>query len=190
MIGVDARADLTAAEGLEALLDANQKLVQEVADDLLPYAQAFVTKRLGVVPRPAVHPFQFATPKSRRYYFYLVKTGRVPTDGKRYVRSGKLPNGWRVQLLVKGGEFRIGIFNPARAAQYVYGTLVKDVGRARRRQVAGHRNTGWILASPIAREIVDELDAEFRELLNARIGEEFVKLGRTTTRASLRNRGT
>lgn len=190
MIGVDARADIQAAEGLEALLDANLSLLQEVADDLLPYAQQFVTLRLGVVPRPAVHPFQFATPRSRRYYFYLVRTKQVATDGKRYLRSGALPRGWKVQLIVKGGEFRIGIYNPARAAQYVYGTLVKDVGAARRRQVAGHRRTGWILASPIAREIVEELDAEFRERLNERIGEAFVRLGRTTTRASLRNRGT
>lgn len=189
MIGVDARADMVAVEGLQALIDANQRLIQDVCDEVAPYAQKFLEVRLGGMPRPAVHPFRFATPKSRRYYFWLVRQGLVPTDGKRYIRSGRLARGWKAELSIRRGEFRIAIYNPARAGQYVYGTLVKSVADARRRQVAGHRITGWPLASPIVREIVDEVDAEFRELYEQRIGSEFARLTKTTTRASLRNRG-
>lgn len=96
-----------------------------------------VTRRfldeLTTEPRPAVHPFGFATPKSRRWYFYAVRAGLIPTDGKRYRRRGVISRAWKITVkpTVEGGEAVLE--NNQAAAQYVYGP----------RQVPGHAITGW-----------------------------------------------
>lgn len=96
-----------------------------------------VTRRLldelTTEPRPAVHSFGFATPKSRRWYFAALRQGLIPTDGKRYKRRGVMLKAWKITIkpTLEGGEAVLE--NSQEGAQYVYGP----------RQVPGHKITGW-----------------------------------------------
>lgn len=74
-------------------------------------------------PGPVRIPFKFATPKSRRYYFWKFK-GKIP-----YQRTGGMGRAWRVEM--RNNE--MVLVNDATGSEYVIGE----------RQVPGHRNTGW-----------------------------------------------
>lgn len=100
-------------------------------------------QRLSIMPGPAVHPFAFATPKSRRWYFWAVSQGIIPTDGNGYLRSGETARSWffTINPLAKGAS--IGVGNAKEHATFVYGP----------RQVPGHRVTGWVEADTVIGEL-------------------------------------
>lgn len=89
--------------------------------------QQTVESLFGQYPGPVVHPFQFATDKSRRWFFANIG---------HYTRKGKPPLGWTVQIDMRrtGSEFII--FNQWPESLYVYGGVSQ-------RQVPGHERTGW-----------------------------------------------
>jgi hypothetical protein len=159
-------------EGLEVLVNTTAPTVFRVAVQTSQYAEALLRVRLGTPPRPAVHPFLFATERSRRYYFYLVRAGRVRTNGRRYVRSGRLVSSWRV--LPRGGSrrVRLAIFNQARVSQFVFGNAAGS------RQVPGHRITGWPLAAKQLPAILREANAYFERRYDEEVGLQFVTLRR------------
>jgi len=105
----------------------------------------------------AKHPFAFATPKSRRYYFYLVSTGQIRTDGYGYVRNGGFARSWGHQVEQSGDDYTISIGSSFNAAKWIVGD----------RQVPGHRNTGWKNVNPyltqLVREIDDQVTDEYEE---------------------------
>jgi len=107
----------------------------------------------------AKHPFQFATAKSRRYYFYLVNNGLVPTDGYGYVRNGGYANSWNVDIDQTGNEYRVTLYSTFPAAKYVGGE----------RQVPGHTNTGWIKYNPILAEAGDFANRQFFEIVSSNV---------------------
>jgi hypothetical protein len=124
-------------EGLQDTFSENLlKVATQIEDDYIPLLAQEPTNR-------AVHPFQFATPKSRRYYFYLVNSGQVQTDDYGYVRTGGYANSWRVDLEVSGTEYTLSVYSTFPASQYVGGL----------KQVKGHANTGWIQYHPILSDI-------------------------------------
>jgi len=90
-----------------------------------------VRARLAEYPGPVKHPFEFATAKSRRYYFWLRK-GKGP-----YRRTGHLLESWTIEVQASVTDGFITAVNTASYAQWVIGD----------RQVPGHRNTGWYRAS-------------------------------------------
>src|SRR5262245_22938892 len=103
----------------------------KVKEEVQPAVQKNVTELLGEDPGPVKYPFEFATAKSRRFYFWAFK-GQIP-----YKRTGAIQRGWSVLITRSGEKSYIEIFNKDDAAQYVYGDL------PRQRQVTGHKNTGW-----------------------------------------------
>src|SRR5690242_4284939 len=98
-------------------------LPKAIEQDVLDVSSDFedkVESELGTVPQQAKHPFAFATPKSKRFYFWAIKQGKIPTDGSRYVRQGKAPYGWRIDVDKTGAETIIRISNTWDKSKYVY----------------------------------------------------------------------
>lgn len=87
-------------------------------------------RELQTEPRPAVLPFAFATEKSRRWYFANKVKGK---RGGRYVRTHKFSRGWVARIVISDNAVALSINNPEKATKYITG----------KRQVPGHRITGW-----------------------------------------------
>lgn len=98
-------------------------------------------KELQYEPPPAKLPFEFETEKSRRYYFWAVRIGKIKTANGRYVRTHKLSRGWDVGISADDEMIVMSAQNRRKYEKYVTGP----------RQVKGHRNTGW----PLRQQIVD-----------------------------------
>ena len=106
---------------------------QEIGGAFDSHIKPFFLDELRYYPRPAVHPFAFATAKSRRWYFWAVRTGKIKTVGGRYQRTGALASGWQVNVFFSDGAVGMSVSNKRKEVKYVTG----------KRQVPGHANTGW-----------------------------------------------
>lgn len=100
---------------------------------IAPAIQARVDATYAPYPQLAIHPFEFATPRSRRWYRAQVRAGNIRTDGTRYIRNGDLGKAWMVLFDRRQTEGFLTVKNTASMAIYVFGN----------RQVAGHATTGW-----------------------------------------------
>lgn len=98
--------------------------------------------QLRKYPPPVKRPFQFATDKSRRYWFGVL--AKKHPNG--YQRTGKLADSWKVNLDLFEGDLIFSAQNTRKYYKWVQGE----------RQVPGHKNTGWQLASPIFNFYRDE----------------------------------
>lgn len=158
MVNFRASVNTKRIDNLAIQIAALPKNIQDDALEVASDYEAEVARELGTVPPPAKLPFEFATPKSKRYYFWAVKQGLIATSNGRYVRRGKTPYGWRTDVEVQGNEYIIRIANTWNKSLYVYGTLSATGFDTR---IPGHKNTGWQLAKPkaeaIARRIVQDL---------------------------------
>ncbi len=111
-----------------------------------PRVESLVQGKLAPYPGPAHHPFEFATDRSRRYYFASRK-GKLP-----YRRTGDLGRAWKVNIDRRQNDGAISVVNRSPAAIWVIGN----------RQVEGHRRTGWAKDYPAA---VQEIAAVATDLL-------------------------
>lgn len=104
---------------------AQREFRRELQTQVKPAVEQDVQELVAPYPGPAAHPFQFATDKSRRWYF---ANFRGP-----YVRSMKLFQSWSVRVSSTIRQDLITIRNLRPESVFVYGP----------RQVPGHRRTGW-----------------------------------------------
>lgn len=104
----------------------------EVSPDL----QDMVLQIMAQTPGAPSEPFDFATAKSARFYFWLVTSSvfAAASDGTHWLRSGETENAWQVQVEYGALNARIRIVNPLPWSKYVYGPKF---------QVSGHARTGW-----------------------------------------------
>jgi hypothetical protein len=126
-----------------AALSAIPQIVQQAGEKTREVIGARFVEQAQVYPASAKLPFAFATEKSRRWYFAAVQ-GRIagvtiPTSGGRYARTRGLANSFYARTIKEQGVFLIEFGTTYPASIYVLGTFD---GR-RKRQVPGHRNTGW-----------------------------------------------
>ena len=84
-----------------------------------------------------------ANERARRKYFAMVRSGEVQTRNGRYVRTGGYAKSWVVQGGYSRGGFVLTAASNYRGAIFVGGTLAKDLRRARRTKIPGHKKTGW-----------------------------------------------
>lgn len=123
---------------LNALAEVTPRLPDVAAayfrDTVKPALEAKVAKTIAVYPGPVVHPFGFATERSRRWYF--ANRGTKGARGGSYVRTGDLGKAWVVAIDRRSKDSFITIRNTDPAAGYVYGS-------GSQRQVPGHAATGW-----------------------------------------------
>lgn len=111
---------------------AKRTFNREIETVVQPELQRHVKDLVVVAPGPVVHPFAFATARSRRAFFATKGFGRgVPTR-----RTNAIINAWTIEVTRAGEKSYIILTNTNPASQYVYGT-------AYQRQVPGHRATGW-----------------------------------------------
>lgn len=126
--------DLTAFDNLDLFLEAFPNLFEDSVRSIFDaYIAPGMLSELRYYPGPAKLPFEFATAKSKRYYFYAVRKGIIKTSGGRYVRTGALAAGWKAEITIDDNAIAISASNNAKAARFVTG----------KRQVPGHQNTGW-----------------------------------------------
>lgn len=130
MLRVKLALDASALNALrQAVADSPREFYNIVNRTLLPQAQRRLDRALNEAPGAVVRPFQFATDKSRRYYFATHKGG--------YRRTGAVLQ-WRIVLQAFSGRtVDITFENAAPYAKWVFG----DAKGAH--QVPGHRRTGW-----------------------------------------------
>lgn len=155
---------------IDKLVKEITALPKSIAQDVLDVASEYekaVQRELGTVPNPAKHPFAFATEKSKRYYFWAIKQGLISTNGSRYVRRGKAPYGWRIDVdEVSQGNSVIRISNTWDKSKFVYGTLSPTRPDTR---VQGHRKTGWELAFPKAEGLAKRIGFALQDKIKARV---------------------
>jgi hypothetical protein len=171
MIRVDSAADL---RSLDNLLGFAHQFPQRVAKAserafALPQGKPALIGQLGVEPGDhAAEPWGgWSTNKdknenARRMYMYLIRSGRIRTDGKHYIRTHGLSKGYDGQVLVRANEVFVSITNKANKAHlYTKG----------RRQIPGHVKTGWQKDAPV----VTRWLAEWRPYLIAELRAEAVR---------------
>lgn len=135
MIRTEIVADLKPLYDLQLFMQAFPTLFQDSVyaafdREVRPHLLA----ELQYEPPAAKLPFPFETEKSRRYYMWLVRTGKVKTANGHYVRSHKLSRGWKVGLSIDDELIVLSAENKARYEKWVTGP----------RQVRGHAASGWI----------------------------------------------
>ena len=137
-----------------ALAESPKKFYAVVNDRILPIAQRQLDALLNALPGPVKYPFQFATPKSRRYYF---ANFNVP-----YKRTGAVRK-WRIVLKAFTGlTVEMTFENSAPYAKYVYGDAKGSF------QTPGHAHTGWLNASTV---LPDNVEAVLNDLSEVWIEE-------------------
>lgn len=123
---------------IEQLPDLYQRLIRDVFwSDIAPGLLA----ELRYYPQQVKHPFEFATDRSRRYWFAVLMK-RYPNG---YIRTGRLREGWTVNVDFFEGDVVMSAGNRTRYQKWVTGV----------RQVPGHRNSGWPLSTPIFQQYRD-----------------------------------
>lgn len=87
---------------------------------------------------PQRKTYRFSTPKSRRWYFWAIGKGMIPTANGHYLRSHKLSKGYTVRVIAADGAVVLSVRNPAKKAyRWV----------ASKQQTIGHKLNGWIPAA-------------------------------------------
>lgn len=169
---VNVKIDTTALDNINAFVQNSEQVVRDVADVVRERNKGTVLRVMGEYPRNAIHPFEFESERSRRYYFWMVNNGKVRTDGKRYIRNGKLGKSWKFDVITSKSGVALVIKTDAKMARYVGGTMaLSSPSVARRAQVSGHRRTGWQAWVDRIDPLADSIQEDFKALWLERVRE-------------------
>jgi len=121
-------------------------------------------------PGPVEHPFEFGTPKSRRWYFAnMVPKG---SKGGSYRRTHALIKAWRLKITRQSDKSYIVVYNERDEARYVYGLPFVGL-HLFQRQIPGHTHTGWGKEMKVAMALIQEHGVELiREAYQQTLQEE------------------
>lgn len=136
-----------------AALDALSEMMLEAAEKTKAIVEPQWLAEAQYYPPPAKLPFQFATEKSRNYYFWKIAK-RFPG---RYVRTGKLKESFFFRLLQNDRAVTFVLGSDSTIAKWV----VDSFDKRRRNQVPGHRNTGWLPIADTANFWLEVAEEEF-----------------------------
>jgi hypothetical protein len=158
-------SDVRPLAALLTVLDDSEDIIQDAVRYAVRRTANPTLAAVNFAPRPAVHPFVWslnpaANERARRWYFAAVKRGEIPTDGTRYVRTGRLNASFDIATEQSDDGFSAVFGTDFDKASYVVGDMTGNL-----EQVPGHRTTGWWELRPIAEVWVEETDREFRERL-------------------------
>ena len=132
------RAKLTINQGLLGRLRqipdrARSNMFNLVQSEIAPQMELDLNEAMAAGPGPVSSPFAFATPRSQRYWFVLVSTGQVETDGEHYIRSSDIETSFKVEATGDASGSLFKVFNKHPKSRFVVSPWA----------VAGHQNTGW-----------------------------------------------
>lgn len=163
--------DLSAYRRLQDTINDTNAIVREAVEYSAERTRnPFLAGAQGTPP-PSVHPFVWsrdpqANARARRWYFGAIARGEIPTDGERYLRSGKLGESFTITVVDNQGAIESVFGSSANSASYVVGNADGSL-----QQIPGHDTTGWWQFQPLADAWVDEATREAAEAI-ARITEE------------------
>lgn len=80
--------------------------------------------------------------RARGWWFWQLKLGNIPTDGKHYIRQNKPPRGGKVTIEKTQNGLLIVFSNTWKKSGLLYGTFKEDT------RLIGHKKTGWQWAAP------------------------------------------
>lgn len=113
---------------------AKQTFKTKMRIEFAPKFEAEVNALMpSLAPGTPSSPFAFGTPRSKRYYFWLITSTEGLTDGSHWLRTGDIESSFEVQVSDRLIENLIRVINRHPKAKYLYGPW----------QVQGHTNTGW-----------------------------------------------
>ncbi len=127
-----------------------QNLRHKLQTELKPELQADVNELMEQGPSPVSSPFAFGTPKSRDYYFWMIRNNPDLTDGRHWLRDGTIEHGFDVQISDRLRMSLILIRDIQPKARYVLGPWA----------VAGHIATGWPAQVEVVRQLIREKAVE------------------------------
>lgn len=162
MSAVQVLFDDAALRSLEASIrTSTQRFFTVITTEVLPAAQARIDALLNKPAGPVKYPFEFASAKSRAYYF--------ATHEPPYQRTGKSLS-WKLVLRSASGDVvELYLENPTSYAAYLFGTPQGAY------QTPGHARTGWrLLADQLpeqTRLALSDLSAAWLEVAVEMIGE-------------------
>lgn len=171
--------DNTPLLDVESFYNDFHNITGDIAQTVFERVEPTVLDEARYEPQAAVIPFEFATPASRRYYLWAVRTGKIKTSGGRYQRSHRLSQKWIFRFVRTDEGAQFVLENGALEAKWVYGSF----DQRRNYQVPGHRNTGWVPINETAEFILDLTYDEYVKEFDRVIPREY---GRT--RGGRRNR--
>lgn len=191
VFNVKLETDFSALDDINTIVENTDALLIDIANEVQQRNNDTVLRVMAEYPSQAKHPFEFATPKSRRYYFWLIKQGKINTDGTRYIRNGKLGKSWSFEVKTNKRGVAMVIQTSAKMARYVGGTMaISKPSLARQAQVAGHRNTGWQPFVDRLNPLLDSIQGDYQALYRERMKEvgtpAFRRRGYSTPRKKIK----
>lgn len=146
---------------LNGYYDSFESIAREEFDAVWRGIEPLLRDELETQPRRRIWPgdypgrrLEWTSEKQRRWYWANV--------GHPYQRTGRLAKSWRTSASYAGGRVTIIVENPAKSAQYVYGSLAKtNPGRFQQRF---HAITGW---EPMYKTVNYWLDAAYEDYQTA-----------------------
>lgn len=116
-----------------------------------------IHRRIMKYPSRSKRPQPFKTDKSRRYFFWALKAGKIEVPYRRGQSPGseQLQQSWTTSVSVDGRQGKVG-------NDTTYGPLVQD----RSQQTAYHAGTGWTTSQDVVEseqdEVVGFFEAQYR----------------------------
>lgn len=154
---------------LRQLPERSQRNIRrKIVTELVPYLERRANELMMEPFVMPSSPFAFGTPRSRIFYFWLVRNNPELSDGNHWIRTMRLESGFRFEASDRLRAIQVRGRNVEDKAQFVFGPW----------QVAGHHNTGWDLRVEEVREMLQE---EMRRMI--------ARLWRESVREALRGQG-
>lgn len=121
--------------------------------------RAEIRKEVAVEVRPPEHPFRWSTEPEQqksaaRWWFRRVKLGLVATANGRYIRSGSILKGWKLESNIDDLDGLITLGNVAPGSEYVVGD----------KQVPSHAKSGHPQIAKVAMRSSKRMNAKARVL--------------------------
>jgi hypothetical protein len=134
------RTTFTLGKAFDKLMQIPERAAQifreRLGSEISPELQSYVLAIMAETPGEPSSPFEFATLRSARFYFWLITSSvfSAASDGAHWIRSGEIENSWQTKVEYGALSANLTVFSNNPAAKYVYGPAF---------QVEGHRRTGW-----------------------------------------------
>lgn len=160
---------------------AQRNIRRKVNTELVPELQTDVSRIMESAPGPSPADFQFGTEKSRRYYFFLIRSNPELAGGEHgehWIRSGLLETSWIVEASDRFRVNQITISNNLHQstskgnipypAKWVYGDFSPE----------GHIQTGW-----------PQQARQMRNIIQAKVSRLLKVMWRESVSEALRGKG-
>ena len=122
----------------ESFNAANAAIYKDIAPEILKDFGKASNPNTNSRKRPFVWSFnEKKNRRAQKWWFWAVNNDVVPTQGKRYARTGRINKMWRIRPLDRGGIRGFALFTDARdkqnrfAYRWVIGTFSKRRGKRR-----------------------------------------------------------